>query len=391
MWRKQYLLTPGPTSVPESVLAATARPVIHHRTGAFAEVLAEVRRELSYVFQTGEEVLILTASGTGAMEAAMVNAFAPGQKVLVVNGGKFGERWLNIAAAFGIEVVEIAVSWGEAVDPAVVAQALNEDPSIRGVLVQASESSTTVAHPIEQLAAITRDRPNCLLVVDAVSALGAMDLPMDAWGIDILLAGSQKALMLPPGLAYVALSPKAWEMVEANRSGGRFYFDLKKALKQQKNNSSAFTPAVSLVIGQLEALRQIKEEGIEACFARHQLLAYATRSALTAMGLTLLAPTSPSPSVTGAFVPDGVDSGKLVKLMREEMGVAIAGGQDQLKGRIVRLSHMGHFGAFDLITGMAALEMGLRRLGAKIALGSGVARAQEIIEAQEAAAGAVRG
>jgi len=374
---KRYLLTPGPTAVPPEVLLRMSQPLIHHRTPEFEALFAQVQEKLQWLFQTKRTVLILAASGTGAMEAAVSNTCSPGDTVIVVNGGKFGERWLKISQAFGAKVVELKVEWGAAVTVDAVAQALEAHPDARAVLVQASETSTTVLHPVEQISALTRNT-NTLLVVDGITSVGATDTPMDRWGIDILVTGSQKALMLPPGLAFLAVSDKAWTRVEATRQP-RYYFDLRREHKEQQKHTTAYTPAISLINGLHEVLRLMQEEGLEHIFARHSLLAAASRAAAQAMGLRLLAPASPSPAATGIWLPDGVDGSRLLKYMRDRMGVDIAGGQDHLKGKVVRVSHIGYAGPFDVITAISTLEMALRRFGQEIELGSGVRRAEEIL------------
>ncbi len=377
--KKKYLLSPGPTAVPESVLARMAEPMIHHRTPQFSAIFAEVKKDLKYLFQTEQEVLILASSGTGAMESAITNLFCRGDKVVFVNGGKFGERWGQLAKIFGLEPIEIKVEWGEAVSAAVVKEVLNKDPEIKAVLVQASETSTTVAHPVEELAALTKDR-DTLLVVDGITAVGVMDLPMDKIGIDVLISGSQKAFMLPPGLAFIAFSDKAWGFAERSDIP-KYYFDLKKENKNQVagKDTTAYTPAVSLICGLAEVLRMVKEEGLENLFKRHDVLARATRAAVKALGLKLLAPDSPAHSVTGAFVPDGVDGGKLVKFLRDDMGVTLAGGQDHLKGKIIRIAHLGYYDTFDIIIAISAIEMALKKLGHPVEMGKGVAAAQDIL------------
>ncbi len=371
---KQLLLAPGPTPVPSRVRLAMAQPMFHHRTPQFSALFGEVRTQLRELFQTEQDVLMLAASGTGAMEAAVNNCFAPGDQVVVVNGGKFGERWGKLATTFGIEPIEIRVEWGRAVRPEQVEQALAEHPRVRGVLVQASETSTTAVHPIRELAAITR-RTDALLVVDGITAVGVYDIPMDAWGVDVLITGSQKALMLPPGLAVLALSERAWQRVEAVRQP-RFYFDLTRERSNQAKNTTAYTPAISLVIGLHEALRMMQEEGFPNVFARHERLARATRAAAVALDLRLVAPDNPSPAVTGIYVPEGVDGSKLFAYLRDKMQVVFAGGQDQLKGRIIRIAHLGYIGAFDTITAIAALEMALKHFGHPVELGRGVGAAQ---------------
>ncbi|HAG51813.1 MAG: class V aminotransferase [Deltaproteobacteria bacterium GWC2_42_51] len=376
--RKTYLLAPGPTPVPDNALLAMAQPMIHHRTPQFSAMFAEVKEDLKYLFQTKQDVLILAASGTGAMEGSITNLFSPGDEVLVINGGKFGERWGKISEAFGLKAHIINVEWGKAVDPKGVKKILDANPKIKGVLVQASETSTTVAHPIKELAAFTKNRQDCVLIVDGITSVGVFPTPMDDWGIDVLVSGSQKAFMLPPGLAFASLSEKAWKFMETAKCP-RFYFDFKKERKNLKDNTTAYTPAVSLIIGLREALKMIKAEGLENVFARHSRLARATRAAIKALGLKLLAPDSPSDASTGAYVPEGVDGGKFVKYLRDDMGVTMAGGQDHLKGKIIRIAHLGYVDNFDIIVAISSIEMALRKFGHKIEFGKGVAAAQEIL------------
>jgi len=377
--RKSYLLSPGPTIVPENALLKMAEPMIHHRTPQFSALFAGVKKDLKYLFQTEQEVLILASSGTGAMESAITNLFCRGDKVLFVNGGKFGERWGQISKTYGLNPVEIKVEWGQAVDVGSVKEALDKDPDIKAVLVQASETSTTVAHPVKELAELTKGRET-LLVVDGITAVGVSDLPMDKIGIDVLLSGSQKAFMLPPGLAFIALSGKAWKF--ADRSDlPKYYFDLKKENKNQVpgKDTTAYTPAVSLILGLAEVLKMVKSEGLENLFKRHAVLARASRAAVEAIGLKLLAPGSPADSATGAYVPEGIDGGKLVKFLRDNMGITLAGGQGHLKGKIVRIAHLGYYDTFDIIIAISAIEMALKKFGYPVEMGKGVAAAQEIL------------
>jgi aspartate aminotransferase-like enzyme len=374
---KSYLLAPGPTPVPPQVLAAMALPVIHHRTPQFGAVLAEVQEGLRELFGTAGDVLTLAASGTGAMEGAVTNLLSAGDEVVVVNGGKFGERWTKICQAYGVVVHEVTVEWGRAVRPEAVAAALDAHPAARAVFVQASETSTCVLHPIPELATLTRRR-DTLLVVDGITAVGVIELPMDRLGIDVLVTGSQKALMLPPGLAFVALSERAWAATERARLP-RFYFDFRRERKGVAERSTAWTPAISLVQGLRVALGMMRGEGWPAVYARHDRLARAARAGATGLGLGLLAPEAPSPAATAVLVPEGVDGAALVRYLRDRMGVTFAGGQDKLKGRIARLAHLGYVGTFDVVTALAALELALRHFGAAVTLGRGVGAAEAIL------------
>lgn len=376
--KKTYLLAPGPTPVPEAINLEMAAPMVHHRTPQFSKIFAEAAEDAKYLFQTKQDVLILAATGTGGMESCIINLFSPGDKVLVVNGGKFGERWGKISQTYGLEPVWINVEWGQAVDPNVVKAALEKDKDIKAVLVQASETSTGVAHPIEELSKLTRGRDDVLLIVDGITGVGVFPLPMDEWGIDAIVTGSQKALELPPGLALVALSEKAWKFADQSKCP-RFYFDLKKERKNLADKTSAYTPAVSLVIGLRAVLKNIKEEGLENVHKRHNRLARATRAAAKALGLKMIAPDAPADSLTGVFVPEGIDGGKIVKSLRDEFGVTMAGGQDQWKGKIIRIAHLGYVDTFDTIIAIAAIEMALKKFGHNVELGKGVAAAQEIL------------
>ncbi len=376
--KKTTLLAPGPTPVPPDTLLAMARPIIHHREPEFKPVFAACRQGLQHLFQTQRDVVILAASGTGAMEAAVTNFLRKGDKALYVNGGKFGERWGKILKAYGCQGVELAVEWGRAVDPGQVRRALDADPSIRAVYVQASETSTAVEHPVREIAAITRERPDVILVVDGITAVGVFSLPMDATGIDILVTGSQKALMLPPGLAFIAWSEKA-EGFLGTSDLPRFYFDLKAERKKQQESQTAWTPAVSLVVGLADVLRQIQEETLEGVFRRTGRLADATRAAALALGLELYAPDSPSDACTAVKMPPGVDGQALKKALRERFGITVAGGQDQAKGKIIRIAHLGYADTFDVVTAVSALEMALLGLGHPVDLGAGVRAALQVL------------
>ncbi len=376
--KKTYLLAPGPTPVPETVNLEMAAPMVHHRTPQFSKIFGEAAEDAKYLFQTKQDVLILASTGTGGMESCITNLFSPGDKVLVVNGGKFGERWGKISESYGLEPIWINVEWGQAVDVNEVKAALDKDKDIRAILVQASETSTAVAHPVEALSKLTRDRDDILLVVDGITGVGVFPLPMDEWGIDAIVTGSQKALELPPGLALVALSEKAWKFADQSKCP-HFYFDLKKERKNLGNQTSAYTPAVSLVKGLRAVLKSIKEEGLENVHKRHNRLARATRAAAKALGLKVIAPDSPADSLTGVFVPDGIDGAKIVKSLRDEFGVTLAGGQDQWKGKIIRIAHLGYVDTFDTIVAIAAIEMALKKFGHAVEMGKGVAAAQEIL------------
>jgi aspartate aminotransferase-like enzyme len=350
--------------------------MIHHRTPRFNKVFEEARRGLKKLFGTKNDVIMFASSGTGAMEAAVANLFSPGDKVLVVNGGKFGERWLNIANAFGLNPIDLKVEWGRAVKVAEIEKQLKAQPDIQGVLIQASETSTTVLHPVKEIASLIKGGP--LFLVDGVTAVGVVPVPLDEWGIDVLVTGSQKALMLPPGLGFIALSDRAWDRTKKAKLP-RFYFDLNLERKNQQKGSGAFTPAVSLIFGLRASLNMMEREGIEKVYARHARLCRATRAAATALGLKLLAPDSPSPAATGLYLPEGIDADQVLEYLRDRMNVTLAEGQDQLKGKVIRIAHVGYMGAFDVVTAIAALEMALRKFGAEIPFGRGVAAAEEVL------------
>lgn len=375
---KRYLLAPGPTPVPSEVLLAMAQPVIHHRAPEFAQLFGEVREDLKWLFQTANDVLILAASGTGGMEGAVSNFLSPGDKALVVNGGKFGERWGKLCKTFGVQATEIKVEWGQAVDPQQVADALKQDPAIKAVYVQASETSTGVAHDVRALAEVVKPLENTILVVDAITALGVFDLQTDAWGLDVVVTGSQKALMLPPGLAFVSVSEKAWKLADKAKNAA-FYFNFKKERESQVKNQTAYTPAVSLVLGLREVLKMLKAEGLAKVFGRQAQLAQAMREGVKAAGLSLFPKQSPSDALTAVCAPEGVDGQAIYKNLRVQYGITAAGGQDHLKGKIFRISHMGYADTFDIITAMAAIEMVLKGLGHPVTLGRGVAKAQELL------------
>jgi len=374
--RKSYLLTPGPTPLPPQVCEALARPIIHHRTPQFQSILKEVEEGLKYVFQTTNDVFILASSGTGAMEAAVVNLLSSGDYALVIQGGKFGERWTEICSSYGIMIEVIDVEWGKAVDSLDIAKKLKANPKIRAVFTTLCETSTGVTNDIEAIGKIVKDS-SAVLVVDAISGLGAIDLKTDAWNCDAVVSGSQKGLMLPPGLAFISLSPKAVKVM-ASVKCPRYYFDLKTAKKALDKTDTPFTPAIGLIIALCEALRMMKQDGLENIFRRHRKMAEATRAAVKALGLELFAPGAASDVVTSVKVPQGIDGEKLVKTMRDTYGVTIAGGQSELKGKVFRFAHMGYIEEFDIIMGISCLEKVLKQMGYNFELGAGIKAAEEI-------------
>jgi aspartate aminotransferase-like enzyme len=375
---KKYLFSPGPTVLPQDILLKMAEPIIHHREAEYKRIYQEVREGLKYLFQTKNEVLVFTSSGTGAMEGTVCNLLSSGDKALVVRGGKFGERWGEICEAYGISVKPIDVEWGEVVDPELIAQCLKEDPSIRAVFIQATETSTGVMHPMREIAEITRTYEETAFVVDAITGIGVFDIPMDAWNLDVVVSGSQKALMLPPGLSFVALSEKAWRLVDRSNLP-KYYFNFKGELKSAQKNQNTFTPAITLVIGLRESLRKIREEGLESLFARHDLLARATREAVKALGLELFAAESPSNALTAVKIPEEIGAAEIKDRFFEEFGVTVAGGQDRAKGKIIRIAHLGYYGRLDIVMVISALEMLLKEMGHQFELGAGVRAAEEVL------------
>lgn len=374
--RKNFLLTPGPTPLPPQVSEAMSRPIIHHRTPQFQAILKEATEGLKYVFQTKNDVYILTSSGTGAMEAAVVNLLSNGDTALVVQGGKFGERWTELCKAYGINAEVLDVEWGKAAKAEDIAKRLKADPKIKVVFTTLCETSTGVANDIKAIGAAVKDSA-AVLVVDAISGLGAIDLKQDDWFVDVVVSGSQKGLMLPPGLGFISVSPKAQKLIDSSKSP-RYYFDLKAAKKALEKTDTPFTPAITLVIALVEALKMIKQDGLDNVFARHKKMADATRAAVKALGLELFSPIDGSDVVTAVKVPAGIDGEKLVKTMRDTYGVTIAGGQAELKGKIIRIAHMGFIEEFDIITGISCLEKVLAQMGYKFQMGIGVKAAEEV-------------
>jgi serine---pyruvate transaminase len=375
---KRYLMTPGPTPAPPEVLAAVGQPVIHHRGPDYRELYARVLQRLQDVFRTEQEVLLFGGSGSGAMESAVANLVSPGDPVLVVSAGYFGERWAAIARAYGADVDHLRYAWGEIPTPEDVAARLRERESGL-VFFTHSETSTGVVLDPQPFAAAAREA-GALSVVDAVSSLGAVPLETDAWGIDVVASGAQKALMTPPGLAMTSASPAAWERSAAAASP-RFYWDWEKTRKGQSTLDAPVTPPVSLVAGLDVALAMLLDEGLEAAFDRHRRLGRATREGLKAMGLELSSPDDDSSAVvTAARAPEGVDSDELVLLLRDRHGVTLAPGQGELKGKIFRIGHIGYYDVFDITTALAAVELALVELGAEIERGAAITRALEAFE-----------
>ena len=373
MKRKERLFTPGPTPVPPEILLAMAAPMTHHRQAAFDQLFGEVSEKLKTVFQTSSPVITMSGSGTSGMEGALVNTLSAGDTAIFVNGGKFGERWGQIGKAYGVNMVEIKIEWGTAVAPAQIEEALKANPGAKAVFTTLNESSTTVLTDVRAIAAITA-KTDAILIVDAISALAADELRMDEWGIDLVISGSQKALMLPPGLAFAAIGPRAQAAMKASTLP-KFYLSFEKALKNLAQNTTPFTPAVLTLKGLKVALDQIIAEGMEAVWKRHAELAAATRAGVEGMGMKTFAK-SPSNAATSVLLPEGLDGGKLHKKLRDEFKLTCAGGQDHLKGKIERIAHMGYYDQFDMLEVLSAMELALKELGADIQIGEGVAAAQ---------------
>ena len=378
MAEKRYLMTPGPTPSPPEVLAAIAQPVIHHRGPDYKKLYAECLGRLREVFRTESEVLLFGASGTGAMESAVANVCSPGEPVLVVSAGYFGERWAALARAYGAEVDHLRYAWGEIPSSEDVSARQRERPA-SVVFLTHSETSTGVVSDLEPFAAAARDG-GALSVVDAISSLGAVPLETDAWGIDVVASGAQKALMTPPGLAMVSASVAAWEKTQAATSP-RYYFDWELTRKGQSTLDAPVTPPVSLVAGLNVALGIILGQGLEAAFERHVRLGRACREGVKALGLELFSPDDDSSAVvTAVRAPEGVDSDELVLLLRDRHGVTLAPGQGELKGKVFRIGHIGYYDVFDITTALAAVELALVELGADVERGAAVTRALEAFE-----------
>lgn len=377
---KLMLMIPGPTPVPEQVLLALAKHPIGHRSGDFNKVMAEVTKGLKWLHQTQNDVLILAASGTGAMEAGIVNFLSPGDRVLVGCNGKFGDRWAEVCDAYGLSVEKITAEWGQPLDPEQFRAALeaDTDKAIKAVIVTHSETSTGVLNDLDTIVRHVKAHGQALSLVDAVTSLGAVNLPIDAWGIDVVASGSQKGYMLPPGLGFVAVSAKAWEAYP-NAKLPRFYLDLGKYRKDAAKNSTPFTPPVSLFMGLQVALRMMQAEGLEAIFARHQRQMTATRAAIKAMGIPLFGPDDcASPAIT-AVAPTGIDAEQIRSLLRKRFDIAMAGGQDHLKGKIFRIGHLGFVCDRDILTAISALEAALQELGYEnFVPGAGVTAAAKV-------------
>jgi aspartate aminotransferase-like enzyme len=381
--RKKYIMAPGPTEVPADVLAEAAKPVMHHRTPQFRKILAEDMENMKYVLGTTRNIYIMASSGTGAMEAAISNTVNAGDKVIVGTIGAFGDRWASMAKVYGAEVVKVAPEWGYALNPAEIKKALDENPDAVALFVQLNETSTGVYNDIEAIGKLTANH-KAILVVDGISGVGAQPYYMDKWGVDVTVVGSQKGLMIPPGLAYVSCSAKAWKLVEANKTP-KFYFDLKryeKSVTADKMPDTPWTSAVSLIMQQAVALRMIKEETNEKIWERHAILSKSVREGIKALGLELFAKENPAIVLTSVVMPKGLDSKALVKSIRDNYGISMAGGQGKMLGLIFRIGTLGFTDRFDAVMGVAAVEMALKDMGADIEVGKGVKKTMEVLMAE---------
>jgi aspartate aminotransferase-like enzyme len=376
--RKQRLLTPGPTPLYPPALHAMMASDIHHRTEDFRRVYRSCLADLKEAMGTAHDVLLFAASGTGAMDATVSNLFSRGDKVIVCVAGKFGERWAEIAKAYGLDANVLTVPYGCAVSAAQVEAALAAEPATKAVFVQASETSTGAVHDVRAMGEAVAET-GAILVVDAITGLGTMPLDIDMWGLDVVIGGSQKAFMIPPGLAFMSVSPKAWKFTET-ATLPHFYFNLKKEKKSGDAGESSWTPATSLILALAEALRYVKQLGMANLIENAQLLAKATRAAVQRLGLELFSPASPGSSVTAVKAPAGLDSGVIVKEFRNRFGSIIANGQGSMKGQIFRIAHLGYFDFADLFAVVAELEIILKANGHPVEYGTGVAAVQEVYQ-----------
>ena len=381
MDNKLMLMIPGPTPVPEQVLLALAKHPIGHRTSEFNEIMAEVTENLKWLHQTQNDVLTLTISGTGAMEAGIINFLSPGDRVLVGCNGKFGDRWADLSAAFGLQVEKITAEWGKLLDTEHFREKLvaDTDKKIKAVIITHSETSTGVLNDLETINRHVKDHGEALMIVDAVTSVGAVNLPIDDWGIDVVASGSQKGYMIPPGLGFVSVSPKAWEAYKTAKLP-RFYLDLDLYRKAAAKNSNPFTPPVNLIVALQAALRMMKAEGLESIFARHQRLMKATREAMKTLSFPLFAQDeAASPAIT-AVAPVSIESEQIRAVMKKRFDISLAGGQDHMKGKIFRIGHLGFVSDRDILTAIASLEATLRELGYEsMTPGAGVAAAARVI------------
>ncbi len=378
--KKNYIMTPGPVPISDEVLIEHGRPLMHHRSPEFSKIFTDVLGKLKIFMQTENDVLVLTSSGTGSMEAAVTNTFSAGDRVLIVSAGNFGERFIKISKKYGLDVIALEYEWGDAVVPSDIKKALDENPDIKGVMVQHSETSTGVINDIEAIGKIVKDYP-AVLIVDAISGIGASELKVDEWNLDIVCGGSQKAISAPTGIAFLSISDKAWDLIDKSEIP-KFYFDLVAAKKylQKDTPQTPWTPGISIIVAMNRALDMFFEEGRENVYRRHQVNAIAVQGACSRLGLEMLVkdPEKRGASVTSIIVPDGIDGKQLVKTMRVKYGVTVAGGQGKLTGKIFRIGHLGYVGIFDILTAICALEFALKEQDWKFDFGAGIREVQKL-------------
>ncbi len=373
---KERLFTPGPVPLPPEVIKALGQQIIHHRTPEFTKAFMEVREKLKRLLKTERAPVMFASSGTGSMEAAVTNFFRRGDRVLVINAGKFGQRWRDLAKTFELKVVDYEIEWGKTYDRERILEIIGEFPDIKGILVQHSETSTTTLHDVNYLAEVCKKLDDCILVVDGITSIGVYEVYPEEIGIDVLVTGSQKALMLPPGLSILWFSEKAEERLEKSDIG-KYYFSVLSEVKKQEKGQTAYTPAINLILALNESLNLILEEGLPQLARRHEVMAKATREALKEIGLKLLSE-SPANSATGAYAPAGIDADEFRKVLLK-LGFRVAGGQDHLKGKIFRIAHMGYFDVMDIVQVIAGVEFALEKIGYTVEIGKGVRKAQEIV------------
>lgn len=373
---KERLFTPGPVPLPPNVIKALGQQIIHHRTPEFTNIFLQTRENLQKILNTKNDVLMFASSGTGAMEACIVNFFNPKDKVLVINAGKFGERWRELAKNYGLDVIDYQIEWGKTYDNENVEQITKENPDIKGILVQHSETSTTTVHDLEFLAKISDSLEDCILVVDGITSVGVYKVFPEQIGIDLLITGSQKALMLPPGLSILYYSKKAQRRLDSS-SLPKYYFSVKAESKKQEKGQTAYTPAINLIVALNESLKMILDEGLDNLEKRHAIMGQMVRESMKEIGLKLLSE-SPSNSATGVYTPDGIDADQFRKQL-QKLGIRVAGGQDHLKGKVIRIAHMGYFDYLDMIEVISGIEITLSKSGYRVDLGKGVKKAQEIL------------
>ncbi|MFA6609416.1 MAG: alanine--glyoxylate aminotransferase family protein [Candidatus Omnitrophota bacterium] len=374
---KKYLMTPGPTPVPEEIRKEMAKPMIHHRTKEYQAIFKDVTEGLKKIFKTSNDLFTFTSSGTGAMEASIVNVLSPGDKIIVVRGGKFGERFGDIAKAYGVEVISMDIEWGTAPKPETIEDLLKKNPGVKAVYTTLCETSTATVYDIKSIGEIVR-KTDALLIVDVISGLGADNFENDAWGVDIAVGGSQKGLMIPPGLAFCTVSAKAWKAIETSKLP-KFYLNFKKYKKAYMDTDTPFTSAITLVLGLKKAVELINAKGIDNVIAEHKKLGMALKAACKALGLQIFSK-SPSDAVTGIIVPSEIGADNVIKMLKSELGVTLAGGQDTLKGKIFRAAHMGGIDEEHVLAAISALEQALVKLGYKFSAGSGLEAAKKVLK-----------